>query len=535
MLYTDNYIEVALTATGWDIYTKLFSFIYTLNLHYIPFIWVMISNWKDTRKSQEAGQASIVEWRRNYIDIYSMMIVVILFWIPNKHTTFDASEYVKAIQLEVERNNIADSTESSSEANIAFRATDQAKQYGNIPIPPGLWFVTMSIKAFTNQMTEWIESGYSPHMRSLLTAFTTMKIKDNNLKAEVNEFYSSCYMPALYRYQNETQQPIPLPDQNDDLNYIGNKLFLDTPGYYKSCSSSQKASGSCYGNPERMPYKTAEQYGVQTTFMLDEPNANGETVQFATSPSCYIWWTGKRDIYGYSEFGDYEREGLKSRLANYEITEYEGIGNWVKSTFGNSPDEDLLVKKLLKSDAPELISTEAISTSSDKSFFQKAWDIFQGGFATIGAGISTFLLGIVLELMKPGLLMVQAGIIMTIIMLMAIVLPFGAFKPGVVAALIVYLIGAMLLSLWWAIAGWIDEGMISILFPDIEGAEDLDVSLNNFLYLLSVFFFYLGIPVYFGKMIAVAGHDAFEITRDEISGLTDAGKSGADVATKVKR
>lgn len=555
MLYSDNYIEVALTATGWDIYTKFFLFIYTLNLHYIPFVWVMVSNWADTRKSQEAGLASIVEWRRNYIDIYSMMIVILLFWIPNPNTTFDASEYVNAIQIKMEKNQL-ESQEAQSESNIVLNATQQTKQYGSIPIPPGLWFVTMSTKAFTNQMTEWIESLDTPHLKSLLTAFTTMKIKDSQLKAEVNDFYSSCYLPTLYRYQNETKQPLPEPDESDDLNYVGNKLFLNTPGYYLSCSSTQKSTGSCYGTAERMPYDTAEQYGLQTTFILDKPNANGETVQFATSPSCYMWWTGNRDTNGYSMYGEYDRDGLEERLADHAAIQLAsqkmlddvgtgtlsaGLSNiwqWANNTFGEQDAEDVLVQRLLKSDQPNLLAKRDTPSLQNQSIGQDMWDWFQGVFATAGAGAASFTLGIVLELLKPGLLMVQAGIIMTIIMLMAVILPFASFKPGALAALVVYLMGAMLLSLWWAIAGMIDEGLVSLLFPSLSlgDIKNPDEAINTFLFLMSVFFFYLGIPVYFGKMIAVAGFEAFEMTKGEMDGLSSAGSTGAGMASSgVKR
>jgi purine-cytosine permease-like protein len=63
-MYSENYMEIVLTGLGWDFYSKLVMFVYTLNLHLLPFGIVMLKNWWDTRRSQEAGQATLVEWRR---------------------------------------------------------------------------------------------------------------------------------------------------------------------------------------------------------------------------------------------------------------------------------------------------------------------------------------------------------------------------------------------------------------------------------------------------------------------------------------
>jgi len=526
-MYSASYLEIMLTGTAWDFYGKFAQFIYALNLHFLSFIIVMLQNWRETRQSQEAGIASIVEWRRNYFDIYTMMFVVMFFWMPSQYTTFKAAQHVQEIQ-----NKLAGHENSFAYKEFKSIAPKISEQ-GEIPMPPGWFVILYGTKASINQITEWINLAHTPTMTKLLTVFNSTKIEDEELRTETNEFFSACYQPTLARFQNETHEPIPKPEEEDNINYVGNNLFKSTPGYYKACTQSQANSGTCYGAAFKMPYQLANRYGIQTSFITATPNANGQYVQYANAPTCYTWWTGQADT-GYSS---YQRKGLRDQLADYmasELVKDDTIRNawtWVSNNFLNG-DKDILVQKLLKTDPPSLTQDRERQYADGGSNAQGFFDWFQGIFASVGAALAGFTLSVVLETLRPGLALFQAGAIFTIIMMIAIILPIGGFKIETVVMLAIFLFTALILSLWWHIADVLNEGLISILYPHLEGEEDMDVGLNTFLYIMFLFFFYIGIPGYFGKMLGMIGIEAADMTGAEIKELRQAGSKGAS-KTKV--
>lgn len=535
-MYSDNYIEVMLTGFGWDFYGKFAMFIYTLNLHFIPFILVILNNWRETRRSQDAGAASIVESRRNMIDVASMMFIAVFFWIPSQNTTFKAAEHVQAIQAKAQG---IEGSAAYKTMNKVLRNGQAISDVGEIPIPPGWYFMLYLTKASINQVKEWIGTDSLGSMKTLLSVYNSLDIKDPDLRFETNKFFSACYIPSLRRYQNETLQPIPVLAEKDDLNYIGNELFKTTPGYYKPCTQNQMTNKTCYGRWEVMPLEVASKYAVQTDFVGQTPNEAGNFVSYINQPSCNTWWTGEND-FSYTE-AEYTRTGLLSRLATHSVGESIlgidksglGIDDGVTGFFsmlgisisGDRSAEDELVRQLLKTEPPEAMITE--NKSNDTTWMQDIADWAQGSIAWVGVGLTTLTLGIVLEVLKPALMLFQAGMIFAIIMMIAIVLPIGGFKIETTIKLGIFLFSILILSLWWHIAGWIDEAMITVFYPGLDGFEDIDAGFNSFLYLIFTFFFYIMVPGYFTKLIAMAGFEAGEISSDAISGARNAGDRGA--------
>lgn len=463
-MYSENYIEIVLTGLGWDFYSKLVMLIYTLNLHYIPFIVVMLKNWWETRRSQEAGLASIVEWRRNYTDIYSMMLVVILFWAPSKYMTFSPSDAIQKIQSE----SVEDGTVYS---NVKDSFNSESRE---VQIPLGWGLLINFSKGTINQLNEWMK--FEPKMSNLLQTFSSVRIKDDQLRQEVDTFFTSCYLPVLSRYRNESQTPVPVPSSSDDISYIGNDLFLSTPGYYKSCSQSQKNAGQCYGAAERMPYQTADQLGIFTGYAND-------TQTTVYPPTCYSWWTGKE--YRGGDLEDYGSKGLKERILNYALSaddspaalsdqQVEMISGWLSDWSDTASDIQLerqtaLIKRMLKNKPPSFVYIKEKhygNESIEQSWMNKGIDYAQQGIGALGAAWQSTWASVLVETIVPALPMIQSMILFIIIIISAIVLPIGLFSAQTAVAFFFVFFTVLSWSFWWHLADIINEGLLNYMYPD---------------------------------------------------------------------
>ena len=545
-MYSDSYLEIYLTAAAWDWYGSFVTFLRALNLHYAPFIYIMLKNWWDTRRSQDSGTAVLVEWRRNYFDVYTMMLVVILFWIPSPYTTFKASQHIQEIVAETKG---IPTSQIYKEVEIAKSMKDSFSMAapGEVPIPIGWYMLTYAAKGSINQLIE--STQFTSKIKTLSQAYSSMKISDRELREETNAFYSSCYAPTLGKFQNETHQPIPVFDDPNEAAYIGNSIFINTPGYYKECTQAQEDGGQCYGSGFYMPYNVAERKGLQTIF--EYTTSDGKQDYYQMTPSCYTWWTGKTDYNypSYSEAGLKERlsdEGAKSVLseaiasgANFSDPQFGPLSGfqavslsaissywtWAYSQAGSEHNKEDIIKKLLRNEPPSLIADK--EAPDDRSWLQSGADWIQGLIGGIGAGIASFSMGVVLELLKPALIMIYSATLFGAIMYSSIILLFGGFSVASIVKIIFYIAGIMLLPLWWHIASIIDEMLLQIMYPGIDSALEMDASTSTFLYLILLLIFYVAIPTKFVKMMALVGKDAGEISSKALTDVRVSGEKGA--------
>jgi len=501
----DNIVRIVLEGIGWDVYSKIVMLIMGLNIHYLPFVVTMLINWWDTRRSQEAGMATLVEWRRNYTDIYSMMIVVVLFFVPNSNTQMGSHEIAGVSMATALDSNFEFSTQPYS-------------------VPPGWWAVFKLSNAVIAQMKDWIGAG--ENYRHIMETFTTSKIENDPLKVEVSNFYNSCYVPVFSRWRHERQQPYPTPQVGDDLTYIGNQLFQDAPGYYQSCKASDRSAGGvCYGSNEKMPIEVAERLGVQTNFQTDpNPEKRIPAISFTDTPSCYTWWTGNSDRSYSGDLGN-NFTPLKERLITYakELLESGNADQYgVESSTVSDENAELLVKRMLKNDPPTTQVTIDSSPSSQGE--ESLWSIAKGGIVdfigSIGAIILALIFEVTISILVPLIYMVHALAIFAFITVTPLILLFTRFSIGVVANLIVLLFGILFLSFIWHLADILYNHLLAILY----GGEDStfsDLSLKEtkmqLIFFIFTFFVYLYLPAYVVRFASSAGMKWEDVTNDAMS------------------
>ncbi|MCG5516878.1 MULTISPECIES: conjugal transfer protein TraG N-terminal domain-containing protein [unclassified Ectothiorhodospira] len=105
----------------------------------------------------------------------------------------------------------------------------------------------------------------------------SLYIEDANLRHEVNQFYTRCYVPARSKFQREQPSaavPILANQGRDDPDWIGSHVYRQLPG----CYDSPNAGNPVPGFPVDMSRET-DQYWVDTSGSL--PHG---------IPTCQQWW-----------------------------------------------------------------------------------------------------------------------------------------------------------------------------------------------------------------------------------------------------
>ncbi len=491
----------------------------------------------------------------NFFDVGIMMLVIILFWLPNSVTKFDAPAYVQNIQ------SVSNDPNSSAVFINAQAAMGQSSSAA-INIPPGWYAIIHGTKAAINQLKEWMV--FTPTATTMLTVFNNFKIEDDEVRAESDLFYSQCYIPALKRYQNATK-PVPnLPAE--DANYIGNNVFINTPGLYKACTQTDIDNGTCLGDPLTMPFTAAEKYGIPTRFTDTSTITNdGRPLTFSSTPSCYQWWTGDFDQHYFggtlpthpslkdkmfdqaaiSALKTIQKNpGIATPLAS-TINTIPAFQTWVQSATGlaSSEAKDNSIRKMLSIDAPsltadpdELYSEPEGISATIKSGIQGIYDLGQGFIGGVGAAITSMTLGVVLEVLKPALVMIQAGMIFAVLLYMAITLPIGGFSAETVIKHGMVILGILMLSFIWHVADLLNEGLIRILYPGATSLMDLEMSTEGFVFQIWLFSIYIVFPGIFLFMMRNAGHDIAEVSSSAMTDFKSAGKKGASkVPSKIPK
>lgn len=513
-MYSESLLEIGLTSIGWMFYGKIILFITTLNLHLLPFVFMMMRNWWETSRSQDAGYATVTEVKRTTSDFLVMAIVVLLFWYPSSKTTFNPNQYI---------NNTPESTIQSITPNNT----------SSIEVPPGWWLIMFGSKAAVTQIIEWFP--FDARAQTTLHAMNTMRIEDPDLQFQVDAFASYCYYPTLKKWQYETKTPIPKPASDsitDRPQFIGNSMFLETKGYYKQCHQTDTDSGGCYGTAESMPVEVAQRYSIQSKHLM--PADDGYPAYYATvTPSCYTWWTGNEDNY-YDISGipsDYVplRKALVEEAKNHFLKFPNSHNNLNMGTEA----ENQLIIQLLSNDQPSLSGQ---SKDWDEMGF---WDLLKNGamyvIGVIGGSIMAWLLSIAIDILKPLLFMLQGLAIFGVIMSMSITMVFGGFRPDVVFKHGAFLITILFLPLWWHAADFLNEVLLRMLYPQYENGVVAAVTSEGIvavIYFIFLLLAYLSLPVYFVKFMGQAGAEAADVAGDAMSLATDASKKGSGAGSR---
>ncbi len=78
----DSYLELFTTLFGWSFYGILWDVLVGTGIVYLPFLGILIDNWREPAQGGEVGHASGLSLRRMEIDLFMALLVVVLAGQP---------------------------------------------------------------------------------------------------------------------------------------------------------------------------------------------------------------------------------------------------------------------------------------------------------------------------------------------------------------------------------------------------------------------------------------------------------------------
>lgn len=495
-LHVNSYFEYFLTLLGWIINENIWYLFVETGLFALPMMLSILKLWLKVREEgdDEGNKGKLLISRLEHA-LYMQVVMIAFTCMPLMTASVNNLVYDESRSQQCGYTIL-----KPQDTNLGAMQSTLDGQVAKLPL---WWAFTHTLnKAVTQAAITAIPC--KPDLRQLRFDVQRTQITSPVLRQEVQEFFEQCYVPArtkIKRQQIEVDEV-----QARDLDWIGSRLMVETPGLYDRYRS-------------KMPRKQWT-YDPQRDQALPNTGKGG-------FPTCREWW-------------DEAGIGLKARLLEqYDPSLIQRFKNYLDGVAAGSAvrnhlsENDLLVRTLVR---PENMDTSTGTTYSNlnydfnsntlRSFSSKA---ISGIGTMFGLGIATpgF------DAMRQALPMIQGFLIMTLTISMPIILLMSAYSVKTVMTITFVQFGLYFLTFWWELARWLDTWLLTALHQDdpnhvwnfagiLNTSDDVAVK-------LIIGAMYLILPAFFIAAIGWAGVKLGNIADSLSNGSKQTQASGSQV------
>jgi len=389
-------------------------------------------------------------------------------------------------------------------------------------IPPW-WYTVMGLSSGVNAA---VKAGINTGVRDFRMVEQLANIatvEDPQLRAEIQRFYSECFIPARSRYLNagvpssEASAAIASHGQAD-VDWMGSHAFRDDPNLYAAL------------------YAEREVPGFALDFDRDKDMDGNPVVPVYGRPSCKEWWEDSAN-------------GLREKMAS-------GVGKaeWLlKSKLGDlfpalSSDErsDQLAKLALRKSRPTYVDREKV-IGDDRGLAETVMHAVTSDI-TSSAGIlwKGFEASTTLYAMIQFLTLGQPLILMGVYMFLPLIVVFSRYSLKVMFLGGLTIFTIKFWSVMWFIARWLDDHLIEAMYPGADGSVLIEAvmtgltgsikrtTLNTLLLAM-----YAGFPLIWSSLMGWIGlnigRGIENLQAGAVESAASAGKTGATLPAKVAK
>jgi len=425
-----SYLEIYTTIFGWLLYNNVWSVLSETGIAYIPFFTVIIKNFAEPYKSQEAKDAASVSQRRMELDIITMFIVVIIVVTPFMNLSVGAQTYKEPCGGISVTGGATDTTYDSK-----FTTTALGSSVAKVPV---WWYMVMNL---TGGINDTVIAGIncSVKIRQVKYEINNLRIQDQGLKDDLSRFHNECYLEALSTVAEdpntwETAFNSGSYDR-DDREWVGSKFFIANAGLYSSKHAKTPVTGFAYDSNRDIQYDT----NVSTP-------TNGR-------PTCKEWWTDSSN-------------GLLTRLGSEVPTAKDASLGAFGTLFGNNlaKERENAIKTVLLNSSVAVSSLERMQLDGLKStgggFASTMGKTAVGGVTT---GIAWGFMMTTLITMQNVMPIIQALTLMTIYFVLPFILVLGGYAWGTVITATVTIFAVRFFTVIFAVLYFLEEKMFAAI------------------------------------------------------------------------
>ena len=246
-MIVDSYLELFTTLFGWAFYGILWDVLVGTGIVFLPFLGILIDNWREPAEGGEFGTVTGLSLRRMEIELFVALLVVVLAGQPAALTPLNAGtlSYVPPPTLV----DPTPTTATVAAAQSTYGTTGFTGSPATVNIPVWWYAVLAMTSGLNHAVVEGLPSAAD--MRTYEQQARLATISDPRLRQEVSDFFSQCYVPARSKYQAERPATAAVNTLlsnygPDDPDWMGSHVYRDTPGFYDTLRPSMQISGWAY-------------------------------------------------------------------------------------------------------------------------------------------------------------------------------------------------------------------------------------------------------------------------------------------------
>lgn len=492
-----SYLEIYLTQFGWTLYDEFWGILVDTGLAYLPFIGMFLRNIAEPIKSQEAKDASATSLRRVEFDAVAMFMVLVIAVQPFMVVKYTNLSYTKACSAN------ASAVTGGNTGKTYDDTFTSATLGGNSAKVPIWWYAVLAVTGAINDAAI-LGIPCTTNIRLMSFKIDNARVKDPQLRRQVQLFYKDCYLHAMTMFLNHNQSyPNNLP--KEDLNWLGSQFFLN--GTYRDTRASTNIPGFTY-NPNRdIDY---------------DPNVY---IPVDGNPTCQQWWTGSGHTQGIGL-----RQALVDQIDAGALADFK---TFVANTTGKPQDEveNIAIKTLINREETNFNGLYNLGSYNDTSLLNTA----NSAGATLGSFMEAMSFYPAMHAMKVAAPIIQAVVLMLIYALMPFYFWFSSFQPSKIIFMSIIVFSVKFWSVLWAISNWLDNNLIAAIKPSWY---NLQLTHNNMLVEMIIDFVIGGLfvvmPLFWSGVLTWAGFKVGSELKGTVEGVSDpassAGQKGGNAA-----
>ena len=268
----DSYLELFTTLFGWTFYGILWDVLLGTGIVFLPFLGILIDNWREPAEGGEFGTVTGLSLRRMELELFIALLVVVLAGQPAALTPLNAAALNYTPPPTLIDPTPARATVAAPQSTYGSTGFTGSPATVNIPV---WWYAVLSMTSgFNHAVVEGLPS--MADMRTYEQQARLATIADPRLRQEVSDFFSQCYIPARSKYQTERPETAAVNALLStyglgDPDWMGSHVYRNTVGYYDTLRPVNQIPGWAYNAARDTEYDPAT------------PPAWGK-------PTCKQWW-----------------------------------------------------------------------------------------------------------------------------------------------------------------------------------------------------------------------------------------------------
>ena len=464
---------------GWDLYDKLWNLLTQTGLAFLPFIGMILRNVAQSFIAhRDTGQIALRTMEVNFIVTLLLILLAASPCIPLSARALSYSPVCGTDQGQTYHPGDTGTTYDKAFSVPADNVT--------IPI---WWYAVISIsEGMTNAANTMV--GCVPNLRKMVTQVDMAQISDPEVKQQLQDFETTCYMPARtqFNYDKQANNTTNLNHvENDikeygveDTEWLGSHSFSDT--YYQNLNAARPIPG--------FPYSAIQDINADVN--QKNPPAYG-------MPSCSEWWND-------------DQHGLKNRL--YQILP-KSFSDEFKNYLNDAKTHDDVIKRIISNNA-------------------NGFDNANAGIGDYGYSHIVSAIGIWFHQMEeyPKLYaasqaapIMQALLLLMIYVFLPFALVFSSYRASTFVTGGILIFSVIFWGFIWHLVSWTDYALMQALYSgwfakQSAGATLADMIIASLVIFSPVFWF-----IFMGAMGVAVG--------DAVSGFsTGVNKMGERAANK---